>query len=313
MRTRDALYHSGVTPNDHVDPGEVRLLEELALNAWPSLHTRPYDGWLLRFSNGYTRRANSVQSLHPSSLDVEEKIAECERAYGLRGQDTIFKLTPAAQPADLDVRLDALGYRREAPTSVQTMPIGNAVPPASDAVTLERDATDRWIDAFARLSATDPRHLPAMRRMLASIPTERRFAALHEGGEVVATALCVVERGYAGFLDVVTDRRMRGRGLAPRVMLHLLRWAQAEGARHAYLQVMRDNAPALRLYEKLGFREAYEYWYRVKPRDVPGAGQARSRSLRVGTQAAHAHPRSPPVRAASPNPARRRLPAEAGR
>ena len=36
------------------------------------------------------------------------------------------------------------------------------------------------------------------------------------------------------------------------------------GAQGAYLQVMLNNPPALALYQRLGFAEAYRYWYRVK-------------------------------------------------
>ena len=39
-----------------------------------------------------------------------------------------------------------------------------------------------------------------------------------------------------------------------------------QGSRRAHrdLQVMLNNAAALRLYERVGFREIYPYWYRVK-------------------------------------------------
>src|SRR6478672_4265852 len=95
-------------------------LEERALNAWPALQTVHYDGWVLRFAAGYTRRANSVQPLYPGALPPAEKIAYCAAVYAGRGQPPIYKLTPAAQPAVLDQALADLGYRQEALTSVQT-------------------------------------------------------------------------------------------------------------------------------------------------------------------------------------------------
>jgi hypothetical protein len=46
----------------------VRQFEELTINTWPSLQTCCYDGWILRFARGYTRRANSVYPLYDSSI-----------------------------------------------------------------------------------------------------------------------------------------------------------------------------------------------------------------------------------------------------
>ena len=42
---------------------EIRFYEELSLNSHPAIQTNYYDGWLLRFGNGYTARANSVNML----------------------------------------------------------------------------------------------------------------------------------------------------------------------------------------------------------------------------------------------------------
>ena len=52
----------------------ITQLEELSINAWPSLQTMLYDGWVLRFSDGYTKRANSSNPLYGGVLSVDEKI-----------------------------------------------------------------------------------------------------------------------------------------------------------------------------------------------------------------------------------------------
>ena len=86
----------------------IRLLEELSMNAWPALQTLLYDGWVLRFAEGYTRRANSVNPLYPSTRDALEKIEACERLYRGQGLAVIFKLTAASQPERLDEMLALL-------------------------------------------------------------------------------------------------------------------------------------------------------------------------------------------------------------
>ena len=72
---------------------KVRFFEELASNGHVALNVMQYDGWLLRFSNGYTGRANSVSCIYPSKLPLEEKVAYCEECYAKQGLPANFKLT----------------------------------------------------------------------------------------------------------------------------------------------------------------------------------------------------------------------------
>jgi ribosomal protein S18 acetylase RimI-like enzyme len=103
-----------------------------------------------------------------------------------------------------------------------------------------------------------------MTGILNNIPSPNCFAIYVLDGEAASLGAAALERGYMILFDIVTVAEFRNRGLARHVILSLLHWGKANGARHAFLQVMIDNATALHLYEKLGFREVYQYWYRVK-------------------------------------------------
>jgi hypothetical protein len=114
----------------------IRTIEEYSLSAWPALQTIYYDGWVLRFADGYTRRANSVSPIYPSTLDAMEKIAHCEQVYRQRGQKVVFKVNGAAQPVELDRLLEECGYRSDAHTSVQTVDLFDVESPTADAITI---------------------------------------------------------------------------------------------------------------------------------------------------------------------------------
>ena len=75
----------------------------------------------------------------------------------------------------------------------------------------------------------------------------------------------MVEDGWAGLFDIVTDKALRRQGYGQQLIHGLLQAAWELGARHAYLQVTADNTPARTLYARLGFTQRYQYWYRGHP------------------------------------------------
>jgi N-acetylglutamate synthase len=242
----------------------ISFIEELSLNAWPSLQTIHYDGWVLRFGDGYTRRANSINPVFSSSANLDEKIKTCETMFKSRNLNVVFKMTPLVYPDNLDTILAKKWYQEEAITSVQTCDLSSLEKPSLDAVMVSETLTDNWLNAYTHMNGTNERHIPTLKQILNNIVPRHCFISLLHENEIAAVGLGVVERGYVGLFDIVTDERLRRRGLGQQLVLHLLNWGKGNGAAQAYLQVMLNNAPARHLYSKLGFQEVYQYWYRVK-------------------------------------------------
>lgn len=242
----------------------IRFLEELSLNALPALRTAFYDGWVLRFSDGYTRRANSVSPLYDSRLEIEPKIAAAERLYAAYKQPSVFKLTPLPEAQRIDTLLAREGYRRDQGASVQTCSLDDLEFPDGAEVELVERFDEAWLEAFFRLRPAKPNYHPVIRQMLAAIVHPLCCAALRLDGQAVALGLGVLERGWIGLFDIVTDAAFRSQGWGRQLTLKLLHWGKQRGAAHAYLQVHPANDPALHLYDTLGFREVYQYWYRER-------------------------------------------------
>ncbi len=243
----------------------IRVIEELSMNAWPSLQTMLYDGWVLRFADGYTRRANSINPLYPSHDDVDGKIRTCEDLYRARGLNVVFKMTSAVYPETLDAVLVGRGYAVDARTSVQTLDLGSVDQAPAPEVTLAETLSDDWLSAFREMSGIPERRGPVLKQMLTAIAPAMCFASIRRGDQVVACGLGVLQAGFVGLYDIITHPQARQQGHGARLVSSILAWARQRGARTAYLQVMLNNLPALRLYSKLGFGEIYQYWYRVKP------------------------------------------------
>lgn len=244
-----------------------RLLEDLCLSAWPALKTIYDDGWVLRFAQGHTGRANSVNCLSAGTLAVADKVDGAERAYTREGLPTRFRITPLA-PDALVAELDRRGYAWREESLVQVAPL--SVPPvgADDSGLdwrVQEAPGEDWLAGYEAAASVPERERAAMRALLAAIAPPTLYVSAWDGARFTAGALGVVDRGWLGLYKVLVAPPYRGRGLAPILTQRLMAAGARAGATRAYLQVGAANHPALATYARLGFGTVYRYQYRQAP------------------------------------------------
>jgi N-acetylglutamate synthase len=240
----------------------ARRIEEASLNAWPALHQLVLDGWLIRFAGGFTKRANSVVPLYGGRDPSAGKIEYCERLYAEQRLRTIFRMTTLDDHSGLDGALAARGYRHVEPTHVLWRPLEQ--PPETVGGTAPQSLTRHaWVRRYAELAGMPAQSQALHNALLKNICLPCIYLTLADRNDQVGCGLGVVDQHLLGVFDVVTAPHHRGLGHGERLLRALLAEGYRRGARHAYLQVLERNAPAERLYARIGFRPLYRYWYRV--------------------------------------------------
>lgn len=242
---------------------KIRFYEELTLNAHPALQTQIYDGWVLRFANGYTKRANSISPLYPSATDIPAKIAECEKLYFSQNLPAVYKLTDAAD-SRIDTILGERGYSVVEPTYVMETDLRDKAFPACDCV-LTNHASADWLESYFSFNRySDTVKKDTAKQILSNVKNPMLCGQIVKNNVPIACGSAVIERGHMGLLNVAVDENHRGKGHGTEICSALLSAAKSQGAHTAYLQVVQSNEIAVNLYLKLGYSVIYSYWYRVK-------------------------------------------------
>jgi N-acetylglutamate synthase len=236
----------------------VIACEERIVNAWPSVETLIAEGCVLRFANGYAGRANSLSALRPETRLTPDFMDWCEAQYRLVGLPPRVRVTPLLVP-EMRAMLEARGYRPESHAIGMIAPVTAPGQPDPDLV-IAPAATTQWVRGIsARQSGSKKDADMALHAIVSRIRLPAAFGTLMNEGHEIGFGMSVVERGMAEIGAIMIDERMRGRGMAKRLVSGLMGWAADAGAAQAYLQVEQGNAPAVRLYQGLGFRQVYRY------------------------------------------------------
>lgn len=243
---------------------DIKTIEDLSLNAWPSHQMELYDGWILRFSHFYTHRTNSVEQFGTSLLSWREKIPYCEAAYKRWGTPAIFKISPLVSK-DFDYILENRNYEIQHTTNVMVLNLDEADLTAdTGSVQVSPSIEKSWIESLLALNGTDnPVHKIIVPTMYAAIAKDTICACIRKDGAIIGTGLGILDRDYVGVYAIYIREDYRKKGLARSLCTSILKEGEAKGAKKAYLQVVSGNDFAKRLYQSLGFKDYYTYWFRV--------------------------------------------------
>jgi ribosomal protein S18 acetylase RimI-like enzyme len=200
-------------------------------------------------------------------LPLADKILRCEEVFAEAGLPAVVRITPFTRPAALDAELEARGYRRRDETLVLVRPeLPPIAVPAAAGLSVETIGPARFAQIAGGLRQASIALREAHAERLANAPVPFTGWLLRRDSEIVACGQHAIEGDLVGLYDIYTVEAARGQGLAGALCVQMLEHARSLGARHAYLQVEARNAPALRLYRRLGFTDGYRYHYRIRER-----------------------------------------------
>lgn len=248
---------------------EIKQFQEFLMNAWPAEHYFFLNGWILRFTKGVTYRANSVIPVNytGNKNSIDSDIEVVENAYKSFHLPTIFTMHEYFEPKELDVILRERGYNEQDRTNALIMQVNNLDLGYINGE-INYEIYDNRINEFSSLLAKftnrDEYQQEVIKEITSRIIVPKKcfiIAKLEE--EPIGTLMGILNpHGYVYIADVFVKPEFRRQKIASSMLKTVMKeWGISNGAKNIWLQVEEENNNAMKLYQNLGMKKVYTYYY----------------------------------------------------
>ncbi len=250
-------------------------LEKVMAKGWQATDRGGVGDWVLRSSDGFTGRANSVLVVGDPSLPLDKAIDFAEKWYAERDRPPIFQVhgergfaaeaIPAA--AALLERGYAVGGGRDDWERVLVMTgLSAAVPPLTEEsvpVTADAELQLEWLMSYAEQRTI----VPGATEAVLTGSDGQLFLSVSdpETKRIIALARMAIHPGWAGIFGLWVHPEHRRQGLGTTIVSAVAMVARENNMPAIYVQVSADNADGVAFWEGLGFGVHHEYTYLARP------------------------------------------------
>lgn len=239
------------------------------MNAWPAEKYFFLNGWILRFTKGVTYRANSFIPINyiGNSNSIETDINMVENAYKSFNLPTIFTMHEYFEPKELDGALRNRGYVEQDRTNALLMQVQNLdLKHINNEFNYEihSERVNEFSSLLAKFTKRDRYQQEIIKEITSRIVVPKKcFILAKWRGEPIGTLMGVLNPlNYVYIADVFVVPEFRHQKIASSMLKTMIKeWTMSNGAEKIWLQVEQKNHKAMRLYENLGMKKVYSYYY----------------------------------------------------
>lgn len=250
---------------------EIRQLIINLMNSWPAKDYFFYKGWILRFTNGVTSRANSVIPLnyYGNRRTLSRDIAIVEEAYQIYDLPAIFTMHDFHKPKYLRNELVSRNYREIS----HTVALGNRLNDINIEklnknyeYSFQEKRNGDFSEFLSKKSSKSKEEQNIINKITQRINIPKKcFIIAKFRDSIIGTLMGVLDsNGYLYLADMFVDPNFRKQGIAKSMFFKITNeWVNPKNVKMLWLQVEIENEPAISLYENIGLKKLYNYYYLI--------------------------------------------------
>lgn len=236
-----------------------RELERMGMDAFPAIVTEHRMGSVFRAAGGLNYRNSSVTLLDPEESPLDALLAETvsfSKAHGIEPVLRVPRLWPHLESELVDrgweMFREAAVYDRRLRAPADPDP--SLIPDVSFTRWLEFQLENRDLSSEARQT---------LRQIFQLIPERAARPLWHpaDASAPLAGAMLWFDGSHCALMNMLVTASARGKGVGRAFLAALFGHAAHQGASVMWLQVHKQNTPAVNLYTRAGFSLVYDYAY----------------------------------------------------